>query len=171
MDYEKYMKICIKLANKAEKNGDVPVGCVVVCDDKIVARSFNTREKDFDPTAHAEIVALKKAGKKLGRRNLSGCTLFVTLEPCVMCAGAIVNSRIDRVVFGAFDRRYGCCGSIMDLVTDKRFNHRAEVVGGILEKECSAQLSGFFIGVREKQKAAKEEKSRNAAPEISDKNK
>ena len=152
MDYEKYMKICLKLAERAEANGDVPVGCVVVFEDKIIARSFNTREKDFDPTAHAEIAALKRAGKKLGTKNLSGCTLFVTLEPCVMCAGAIVNSRVDRVVFGAFDKRFGCCGSVMNLAADERFNHRAEIVGGVLENECAAQLSGFFKKLREEKR-------------------
>ena len=152
---EKYIGQCIKLADKAAAAGDIPVGALVVCDDKVVAKSGNRREKDYDPTAHAEILVLRRAGKKLGRRNLSGCTLYVTLEPCVMCAGAIVNSRVDKVVFGAFDKRFGCCGSIMNLATDTRFNHRAEVVGGVREEECSEQISSFFRAVRERKKNEK----------------
>lgn len=149
---EKFMKKCLSLAAKAAARGDIPVGCVIACGGKAIATSYNRRETDDDPTAHAEIVALRRAGKKLKRRHLGGCTLYVTLEPCVMCAGAIVNARIDKVVFGAFDKRFGCCGSRYNLACDETFNHRAEVVGGVLEKECSEQLSGFFRAVREKQK-------------------
>ncbi len=149
---EKYIKKCITLAKKAGERGDVPVGCVIVYDDKVIASSSNRREKDYDPTAHAEILALRKAGEKLGRKNLSGCTLFVTLEPCVMCAGAIVNSRIDRVVFGAFDKRFGCAGSVMNLVEENCFNHRAKVTGGVLERECAELLTDFFTRLREEKK-------------------
>ena len=149
---EKFMKKCIALAKKAGERGDVPVGAIVVLGDKIVARSSNRREKCNDPTAHAEILALRKAGEKLGRKNLSGCTLFVTLEPCVMCAGAIVNSRIDRVVFGAYDKRFGCAGSVMNLVEQNDFNHSASVTGGVLLEECSALLSDFFSTLRKEKK-------------------
>lgn len=151
-DDEKYMKKCIALADKAAARGDIPVGCLIVSDGKVIATSYNRRETDFDPTAHAEIVAMRRAGKKLGRRHLGGCTLYVTLEPCVMCAGAIVNARIDKVVFGAYDKRFGCCGSNCNLAADPVFNHRAEVVGGVMGEECSRQLSEFFKAVREKQK-------------------
>lgn len=151
-DDEKYMKKCIALADKAAARGDIPVGCLIVSDGKVIATSYNRRETDFDPTAHAEIVAMRRAGKKLGRRHLGGCTLYVTLEPCVMCAGAIVNARIDKVVFGAYDKRFGCCGSNYNLAADPVFNHRAEVVGGVMGEECSRQLSEFFKAIREKQK-------------------
>ena len=129
---EKFMRAALREAFKAEKNGEVPVGAVMVCDGKIVARGKNERETKKDPTAHAEIVAIRKAGKKLGRWNLCDCDLFVTLEPCVMCSGAIVYSRIRTVYYGADDLRFGCCGTVMNLAGDERFNHRARVERGIL---------------------------------------
>ena len=145
---EEIMKECLRLARLASKRGEIPVGCVITRDGEIVARSSNRKESKLDPTAHAEIVALRIAGKKLGKKNLSGCKLFVTLEPCVMCAGAIVNSRIDEVVFGAYDTRFGCCGSVMNLVDCDKFNHRSTVRGGIMEKECSEVLTDFFVKLR-----------------------
>lgn len=147
---EKIMKKCLGLAARAAENGDVPIGCIITdADGKIVARAFNSREKDADPTAHAEVLALRKAGRRLKLKNLSGCTLYVTLEPCVMCAGAIVNARIERVVFGAYDRRFGCCGSKDNLADCDKFNHRARVTGGVLEDECAGALSAFFAALRD----------------------
>lgn len=160
---EKFMKRCLALAGRAAANGDVPVGAVVVCGGKAIAFAYNRREKDNDPTAHAETVALRRAGKKLGRRNLSGCTLYVTLEPCAMCAGAIVNARVDRVVFGAYDPRFGCCGSVMALCSDPRLNHRAEVTGGVMEEECAKILGDFFSALRKSKKEGRGEEEQAAA--------
>ena len=145
---EEIMKECLRLAKRAAKRGEIPVGCVVTCDGEIVARSSNRKESRLDPTAHAEVVALRAAAKRLKKKNLSGCKLFVTLEPCVMCAGAIVNARIDEVVFGAYDGRFGCCGSVMNLADNELFNHRARVRGGVMEEECSRILTDFFVRLR-----------------------
>lgn len=129
---------------------EVPIAAVVVCGDEIVGTGVNGREVDSDPTAHAEVVAIRAAAKKLGRWNLSDCELFVTLEPCVMCAGAIVYSRIKRVVFGAWDKRFGACGTALDIVRNEKLNHRAEVVGGVLENRCLAPIQAFFKAKRQK---------------------
>ena len=139
-----FMKKALEQANRAYKAGEVPVGAVVVKDGKIIARGFNERETKQDPTAHAELTAMKKAAKKLSSWRLTGCTLFVTLEPCPMCSGVIINSRIDRVVFGAYDQKAGCCTTLYHLCNDERFNHRAQVLGGVMEEECAEILSSFF---------------------------
>ena len=123
---------------------EVPVGAVLVEGDQVVARGHNMRETQQDPTAHAEILAIREAAQKRGHWRLSGMTLYVTLEPCPMCAGALVNSRIDRVVFGAFDPKAGAAGSLMDLVRDERLNHRLSVTGGVMAKECGDLLRRFF---------------------------
>lgn len=149
---EKFMRAALKEAQKAGDAGEVPVGAVLVCDGKIAARGKNERETKKDPAAHAEVVAIRKAGKKLGRWNLSDCDLFVTLEPCVMCSGAIVYARVRNVYYGAPDLRFGCCGTVMNLVGDPRFNHRAQVEGGILADECLAPIQAFF---HEKRKEGK----------------
>ncbi len=146
--HEKFMKSALCEAEKASKKGEVPIGAVIVHDGKIIARAHNLRETNFDATAHAEVVAIKKAGKKLKRWNLSDCDLYVTLEPCAMCSGAIVYSRIRTVIFGAYDLRFGCCGTLMNLVEDERLNHRASVIGGILHDECVKYVKDFFAEKR-----------------------
>ncbi|MDR0426853.1 MAG: tRNA adenosine(34) deaminase TadA [Clostridiales bacterium] len=148
-DFDKRMiREALKEAKKALEYRDVPVGCVLVRDGAIVARAHNRRERDNRPTAHAEVLCIDAAAKRLGAWNLSGCTLYVTLEPCVMCAGAIVYARIDRVVFGAYDKRFGCAGSVHNLLADPKFNHRALVTGGVLEAECLAPIQEFFKAIR-----------------------
>jgi tRNA(adenine34) deaminase len=136
-------------ADAALARGEVPIGAVVLDSDGIViASAHNERETGSDPTAHAEILALRRAGQALGTWHLAGCTLAVTLEPCTMCAGAIVLSRVRRVVFGAWDPKAGAVGSLWDVVRDRRLNHRPEVAAGVLEDECAAMLAGFFASRR-----------------------
>lgn len=145
---EEFMREALSEANFAAQIGEVPIGAVVVCDGVIIARAHNMRNIDSDPTAHAEVLALRAAGSILQRWNLTGCDLFVTLEPCLMCSGAIVYSRIRRVYFGASDLRFGCCGTLANYAADMRFNHRAQVFGGILAAECLAPISKFFCSRR-----------------------
>jgi len=145
-----FMREAISLAASAVNNNEIPIAALIIKDGEILARAYNRRQLDSDPSAHAEIVAMREAGKKLGVWNLSGCDLVVTLEPCAMCAGAIVNARIDNVYFGAYDVRFGYCGSLGNIVADPRLNHRANVVGGILEQECLAPLREFFQIKRKK---------------------
>src|SRR5664279_3823365 len=139
------MREALDLAEAARADGDVPVGAVVIDPaGEIIGRGRNTRERDGDPTGHAEVVAIREAAHTLGEWRLEGCTLVVTLEPCTMCAGAIVTSRLERLVFGAFDDKAGAVGSLWDVVRDRRLNHRPEVLGGVLEAECAAQLTAWF---------------------------
>ena len=138
------MKRALELARQALEQKEVPVGAVITCGEKIVSEAFNLREALHDPTAHAERLAISRAGTTLGSWRLEACTLYVTLEPCVMCAGAIVQSRIPRVVYGAADPKAGGCASLYRLVSDRRLNHRATLVVGVLERECREILSLFF---------------------------
>ena len=143
--YKEAMARALFLANKAREKGDVPVGAVVIDSlGRIIGRGWNCREADHDPCGHAEIMALREAGERLNRWNLVGCTLVVTLEPCTMCAGAAVSSRVDRVVFGAWDPKAGAAGSLRDVLRDSRLNHQVEVVPGVLAKEATVQLRAFF---------------------------
>jgi tRNA(adenine34) deaminase len=139
-----YMREALALAMEAEAGGEVPVGAVVVKDGAIVGRGFNRPISGHDPTAHAEIVAMRNAAAAIGNYRLVGCELYVTLEPCVMCAGAIMHARLQRVVYGASDPKTGACGSVIDLFADPKLNHHATVVRGVLADECSARLSAFF---------------------------
>lgn len=147
------MREAISLARSAECLGEVPVGAVVVCEGKIVGRGFNSPIGESDPTAHAEIAALRDAARNLDNYRLPGCELFVTLEPCAMCAGAILHSRISRLVYGARDPKTGVHGSVVDLFAVERLNHHTEVVGGVLAEECGRLLSGFFAARRAKKDA------------------
>ena len=138
------MREALKLAREAQMAGEVPVGAVVVCKEKIIARARNERETSGDPTAHAEVLALRRAAEALGTRRLEGCTLYVTLEPCPMCAGAIVMAGIDAVFFGSYDPRCGCAGSLYDLPEDASFGRVIPCSGGLLEAECRLALNAFF---------------------------
>jgi tRNA(adenine34) deaminase len=147
--YDAAMRAALEGARAAVASGDVPIGAVVLDPDgSVVARGHNVRERDGDPTGHAELVALRAAAAALGEWRLTGCTLVVTLEPCTMCAGAIVLSRVDRLVFGAYDEKAGAVGSLWDVVRDRRLNHRPEVVGGVLADECRVPLDDFFAHQR-----------------------
>ena len=144
MMHEVWMREALKLAREAQMAGEVPVGAVVVCKEKIIACARNERETSGDPTAHAEVLALRRAAEALGTRRLEGCTLYVTLEPCPMCAGTIVMAGIDAVFFGAYDPRCGCAGSLYDLPEDASFGRVIPCSGGLLEAECRLALNAFF---------------------------
>ncbi len=149
------MERALDAARRATATGDVPVGAVVAGPDgEVLADACNAREATGDPTAHAEVLALRAAAAALGSWRLAGCTLAVTLEPCTMCAGALVLARVDRLVFGAWDPKAGAAGSVRDVVRDSRLNHRVEVVGGVREEECGALLRSFFAGHREPPRGA-----------------
>ena len=145
---EKFMKVALKEAKKACKKLEVPVGAVIVKDGKIIAKAHNQKETKFDTTKHAEILAIQKASKKLGAWRLLDCEMYVTLEPCPMCAGAIINSRIKKVYIGCMNPKAGCAGSIMNLLQVDKFNHQVEIEKGILEEECSSLLKDFFRNLR-----------------------
>ncbi|HEY8363306.1 MAG TPA: tRNA adenosine(34) deaminase TadA [Tissierellaceae bacterium] len=147
-----YMREALKEAKKAYSIYEVPVGAIIVYNGQIIGRGYNQRETLKDPTAHAEILAIKEASKFLDSWRLVDCTMYVTLEPCAMCAGAIVNSRIKRLVIGARDLKRGCCGTVENLTNHPKFNHRLEVEFGVLEEECSSILSDFFKELREQKK-------------------
>ena len=153
---EKYMKSAIKQAKKAYALEEVPIGCVIVQNDKIIARGYNRRNTDKNALAHAELSAIKKASKKTGDWRLEDCTMYITLEPCQMCAGAIIQARLKRVVIACMNPKAGCAGSILNLLQMKQFNHQVEMETGILEEECSAMISSFFKELREKKKRKKE---------------
>lgn len=152
---EYFMKEAIKEAEKAEEQNEVPIGAVIVVNGKIISRGFNLRESKQSAVAHAELLAIERACEKLGTWRLEDAVLYVTLEPCPMCSGAILLSRIKKVVYGAQDPKAGCAGTLMNLLEDPRFNHQSEVVSGCLDAECGELLSSFFRRLREQKKAIK----------------
>lgn len=152
----KYMRAAVREAQKAYALGEVPIGCVIVYQDKIIGRGYNRRNTDKSTLAHAEITAIRKASKKMGDWRLEDCTLYVTLEPCQMCAGAIVQARIKRVVMACMNPKAGCAGSILNVLDMPRFNHQVEITQGVLEEECSLMLTGFFKELRIRNKLEKE---------------
>lgn len=152
---EKYMKAAIREAKKAYKLSEVPIGCVIVYEGKIIGRGYNRRKTDKNTLSHAELTAIKKASKVIGDWRLEGCTMYVTLEPCQMCAGAIVQGRIDKVVIGCMSPKSGCAGSIINILQMSEFNHQVEIEKGVLEEECSEMLSSFFVELRDKLKSEK----------------
>lgn len=152
---EKYMKAALRQAEKAYALGEVPIGCVIVHDDKIIGRGYNRRTVDKNVLSHAEITAIRKACKKIGDWRLEECTLYVTLEPCPMCAGAIVQARIPKVVIGCMNPKAGCAGSVLNLLDEKGFNHQAETEIGALGAECSIMLKNFFRELRQKKQKEK----------------
>lgn len=149
---EKYMKAAMKQAQKAAELGEVPIGCVIVHAEKIIGRGYNRRNTDKSTLSHAEITAIRKASKVIGDWRLEDCTLYVTLEPCQMCAGAIVQARIPRVVMGCMNPKAGCAGSVLNILEMKEFNHQVDVTRGVCEEECSRMLKDFFTGLRKRLK-------------------
>ncbi|MCI8292122.1 MAG: nucleoside deaminase [Hespellia sp.] len=145
---EKYMKEALRQAKKAYALREVPIGCVIVCEDRIIARGYNRRTTDKNPLAHAELIAIKKASKKIGDWRLEDCTLYVTLEPCQMCSGAIVQARVPKVIVGCMNPKAGCAGSIINLLQMEAFNHQVELTTGVLGEECSQLMKQFFRELR-----------------------
>ncbi|MCM3241092.1 tRNA adenosine(34) deaminase TadA [Heyndrickxia oleronia] len=155
---EYFMKLAISEAKKAEEKCEVPIGAVVVLNGEVIATAHNLRESTQNAITHAEILAIQKACEKIGSWRLEDAELYVTLEPCPMCSGAIILSRIKKVIFGAHDPKAGCAGTLMNLLDDQRFNHQSEVVSGVLENECSVLLSDFFRNIRKRNKVEKEKR-------------
>lgn len=154
-EQEKYMKAAIRQAKKAYDLGEVPIGCVIVYEGKIIGRGYNRRNTDKNTLAHAEITAINKASKKVGDWRLEGCSLYVTLEPCQMCAGAIVQARIDEVIMGSMNPKAGCGGSILNILEMPEFNHQVQVERGVLAEACTQMLTTFFRELRERNRLEK----------------
>lgn len=155
-DDERYMRAALREAKKAYNLGEVPIGCVIVYEGKIIGRGYNRRNTDKNTLCHAEISAIKKASKVIGDWRLEGCTMYVTLEPCQMCAGACVQARIDKVVIGCMSPKSGCAGSVINILQMEEFNHQVDIVQGVLEEECSSMLTKFFGELRIRNKCEKE---------------
>ncbi len=160
---EKFMKQAIAQAKKAYALGEVPIGCVIVCDGKVIARGYNRRNTDKNTLSHAEITAIRRASKKMGDWRLEGCAMYVTLEPCQMCAGALVQSRLDRVVIGTMNPKAGCAGSVLNLLQMAEFNHQIELTLDVCREACSNLLQQFFAELRIRNKQEKEQKRKEGA--------
>ena len=158
MNNIKYMNSAINEAQKAYKKLEIPVGAVIVKDGKIIAKGHNMKEEKKDAIKHAEIIAIQKASKKLGNWRLNNCEMYVTLEPCPMCAGAIINSRISKIYIGAMEKKMGACGSVLNLLEDYKFNHKVEIECGIMQKECEQMIKGFFKEIRKMKEKKQNEK-------------
>lgn len=158
-EQERYMKQAIRLAKKAALLDEVPIGCVIEYQGKIIGRGYNRRTTDKNVLAHAEITAIRKACKKMGDWRLEECTMYVTLEPCQMCAGAIVQARVKKVVIGCMNPKAGCAGSVLNILQEEKFNHQVEIEQGVMEEECSAMLTDFFKGLRKRVKLRKTEQA------------
>ncbi len=158
-EQERYMKQAIRLAKKAALLDEVPIGCVIEYQGKIIGRGYNRRTTDKNVLAHAEITAIRKACKKMGDWRLEECTMYVTLEPCQMCAGAIVQARVKKVVIGCMNPKAGCAGSVLNILKEEKFNHQVEIEQGVMEEECSAMLTDFFKGLRKRVKLRKTEQA------------
>lgn len=156
----KYMKEAIKEAKKAAKIGEVPIGCVIVYQDKIIGRGHNKRNTKKTTLAHAELLAIQKASKAMGDWRLEECVMYVTLEPCQMCSGAIVQARIKEIVVGAMNPKAGCAGSILNILQMEEFNHQVEITKGVMEEECKSVLQDFFVNLREQNRLEKENKKK-----------
>lgn len=151
--HEKYMREAIRQAKKAYALEEVPIGCVIVYEDKIIARGYNRRNTDKNTLSHAELIAIRKAAKKLGDWRLEGCTMYITLEPCQMCAGAMMQARLTQAVIGSMNPKAGCAGSVLNILEMDGFNHKVQVLRGVLEDDCSQMLSNFFKELRARKKA------------------
>lgn len=151
---EKFMKMALKEAEKAQSIDEVPIGCVIVRNGKVIGKGYNMRNTDKIVLSHAELIAMKQACKKIGDWRLEDCTMYITLEPCQMCAGAMVQARLQRAVIGSMNQKAGCAGSVLNILEMKEFNHQVDVTRGVLEEECSAMLTNFFAELREEKKQA-----------------
>lgn len=170
MQDEKFMREALKQACKAAALEEVPIGCVIVQDGKIIARGYNRRNTEGSTLAHAELIAIRKASKKLGDWRLEDCTLYVTLEPCPMCAGAILQARIPRVVIGTMNPKAGCAGSVLNILQNQQFNHQVSQTEGVLRQECQKLMQDFFQNLRLRKKKAKEAENIEKVPDNDDKN-
>lgn len=163
---EKYMREALKQAKKAYQLGEVPIGCVIVSHDKIIGRGYNRRNTDKSTLSHAEITAIKKASRSAGDWRLEECTLYVTLEPCQMCSGAIVQARIPQVVIGCMNPKAGCAGSVLNILQMQEFNHQVQILSGVLEAECSSMLTTFFQQLRIRNRSEKEAARAESASQV-----